>query len=163
MLTRRILLFAGILWFGGMAGFFWSFSVVIMPGLERAEPMTALAAMQDINAAVRTPLFGIGFFGAALIAVSLAVRSLVAVRSAGVADTGAALLYLAGVLGVTALGNVPLNEALAVVDPSSGSAVAALADYLRDWTDLNHVRTVSALAATVMVVWSFGRAGPMED
>lgn len=157
MQTDRILPFAGVLWFGAMAGFFWSFSAVVMPGLDRADPAVAITAMQDINVAVRNPLFGVGFFGAALIAAALVVRSAFMARFAGAVNAAAALVYLAGVLGTTALGNVPLNEALAAVDPTAGSAAAAMADYLRDWTDLNHVRTAAALVATAMLLWSFGQ------
>ena len=162
MLTGRILSVAGILLFGGMAGFFWSFSVVVMPGLGLSEPTTALAAMQAINLAVRNALFAVGFFGAALIAAEIAVQSLIVRRPTSVVQAGAALLYLAGVFGVTVIGNVPMNEALAAIDPSSKGAGAAMADYLRDWTALNHVRTVSALAATALLIWSLGRTGLPE-
>ena len=162
MLTSRILLLAGILWFGGMAGFFWSFSVVVMPGLGLSEPTTALAAMQDINLGVRNSLFAIGFFGAALIAVAIAVRSALTLKPRHLLQGGAALLYLAGAFGVTVAGNVPMNEALAVVDASSAGADAAMADYLRNWTNLNHIRTVSALAAAALLVWSFGQTRSTE-
>ena len=161
-MLSRVLLFTGILWFGSMAGFFWSFSVVVMPGLGLSEPTTALAAMQDINLGVRNSLFAVGFFGAALMAAAIAVWSLIARRSAGVVHTVAALLYLAGVFGVTVLGNVPMNEALAMVDPSSEGAGAAMADYLRDWTNLNHVRTVSALVATALLIGSVAQIRSAE-
>jgi uncharacterized membrane protein len=46
-----------------MAGFFWSFSVVVMEGLRLLPPLEGMRAMQAINAVVRNPLFGIGFFG----------------------------------------------------------------------------------------------------
>ena len=165
MSRTRLLAAAGIVWFGGMAGFFWSFSVVVMPGLGLSDTATAVAAMQDINAAVRNPLFAAGFFGAALIAAALVVQSLMARRSAspvqtGAVQTGAGVLYLCGVLAVTVLGNVPMNEALAVVDPASGGAASAMADYLRDWTMLNHVRTLSALVAAAMLVWCLARNQP---
>ena len=46
-----------------MAGFFWSFSVVVMDGLRLLPPLEAMRAMQAINAAVRNALFALGFFG----------------------------------------------------------------------------------------------------
>jgi uncharacterized membrane protein len=44
--------------------------------------------------------------------------------------------------------NVPLNNALAAVDPASSEGAAVWADYLRTWTNWNHVRTLAALAAS---------------
>jgi uncharacterized membrane protein len=44
--------------------------------------------------------------------------------------------------------NVPLNNALAAVDPASGEGAAVWADYLRTWTNWNHVRGLAALAAS---------------
>lgn len=140
MILRHILLFFGILWFGSMAGFFWSFSVVIMPGLGFSEPTTALSAMQDINLAVRIALFAVGFFGAVLIAAAIAVWTLMTHPPARALNGAAAVLYLVGVLGVTALGNVPMNEALALLDASSATDEAALEEYLRDWTALTSAR-----------------------
>lgn len=155
MLMKRILLFSGILWFGGMAGFFWSFSVVVMPGLGLSEPATALSAMQNINLAVRSGVFAVGFFGAAVIAVAITAWALLVRPPASAVLAAAALIYCSGVFGVTVLGNVPMNEELAVLEPSSAAAAAAMEEYLRDWTALNHVRTVSALVATLLLLLSF--------
>ena len=44
---------AATLWVGVMAGFFYAFSAVVMPGLSAADPAVAIEAMQAINAAVR--------------------------------------------------------------------------------------------------------------
>jgi uncharacterized membrane protein len=60
-----------------------------------------------------------------------------------------ALLYLVGAILVTIACNVPLNDALATVDPSSASAGRVWTNYLKSWTSWNHVRTIAALAAAV--------------
>ena len=57
-------------------------------------------------------------------------------------------LYVIGTVLVTMVFNVPLNNALAAVDPASGEGAAVWADYLRTWTNWNHVRTLAALAAS---------------
>jgi uncharacterized membrane protein len=57
------------------------------------------------------------------------------------------LLYLIGTLGVTIVFNVPLNEALARVEPGSADGASLWASYLANWTVWNHVRTAAALAA----------------
>jgi len=57
-------------------------------------------------------------------------------------------LYVVGTVVVTMVFNVPLNNALAAVDPASSEGAAVWADYLRTWTNWNHVRTLAALAAS---------------
>ena len=68
------------LWTGVMAGFFYAFSVLVMPGLERKEssPPAAMAAMQGINNAVQNPLFALFFMGAPLLCLMVVVRAAVA-------------------------------------------------------------------------------------
>jgi uncharacterized membrane protein len=62
--------------------------------------------------------------------------------------------YLAGTLLVTALCNVPRNDALAAVAPDAVNAAGLWADYLREWTLWNHVRTVSAFAAAAALTFA---------
>jgi uncharacterized membrane protein len=47
--------------------------------------------------------------------------------------------------------NVPLNDALAKVEPSSAEGASLWTRYLTDWTIWNHVRTVAALAAATLL------------
>jgi uncharacterized membrane protein len=61
----------------------------------------------------------------------------------------AAVLYLAGVLGVTVAGNVPLNDALAAADPAAGPPGGWPA-WVRRWTAWNTVRSLAALAAAAL-------------
>jgi uncharacterized membrane protein len=48
--------------------------------------------------------------------------------------------------------NVPLNDALAAVDPSSPAAATLWTRYLSDWTFWNHVRTVASTAACALFI-----------
>jgi uncharacterized membrane protein len=52
----------------------------------------------------------------------------------------------------TMIANVPLNNALAAVDPSSSDATPVWMGYLRDWTFWNHIRTFSATVACALFV-----------
>ncbi|MBP2293440.1 anthrone oxygenase family protein [Azospirillum rugosum] len=143
------------LWAGVMAGFFWSFSTVVMPGLALADPQTALASMQAINAAVRNALFATGFFGAPLLCVLVAIRAR-ALRdgtSARLALAGSTV-YLLGVFTVTSVGNVPLNRALALLDPALTESGAAMTVYIREWTGWNDLRTVAGTIAFVLLAAS---------
>ena len=73
-------------------------------------------------------------------------------------EPGAALLlaggvlYVVGMFVVTAVFNVPLNNALMAVEPASAEAASLWARYLMDWTWWNHVRTVASTAAFALFV-----------
>jgi uncharacterized membrane protein len=131
-----------------MAGFFWSFSVVVMDGLRLLPPLEGMRAMQAINAVVRNALFGLGFFGA-LILCTLVLLSLILPGARGVGSLIAALgaaLYLALAFVVTFARNVPLNEALAVA-----TSAEQWNAFLPPWVFWNHVRTVGSLAAACLL------------
>lgn len=57
------------------------------------------------------------------------------------------LLYLVGTVLVTIVFNVPLNEALATVEPGSTDGASLWVSYLANWTVWNHIRAATALAA----------------
>lgn len=104
--------------------------------------------MQAINITVINPLFMAVFLGTAAACIFLAVSSLSKWHQPGAAYLLlGSLLYLIGTFGVTILCNVPLNEALAKVDPSSAEGARVWASYLANWTLWNHLRTAAALAA----------------
>ena len=48
--------------------------------------------------------------------------------------------------------NVPLNDALAAVDPSGTEGRAVWVGYLRDWTLWNHVRTLACTGAMALYI-----------
>jgi uncharacterized membrane protein len=62
------------------------------------------------------------------------------------------LLYLIGTVGVTIAFNVPLNDALATVNPNSADGANLWVNYLTNWTIWNHVRTAAALAASASFI-----------
>ncbi|MGH1358934.1 MAG: DUF1772 domain-containing protein [Burkholderiaceae bacterium] len=128
-----------------MAGFFYAFSVSVMPGLDLTEPTVAIPAMQKINEAVRNPVFFGTFFLTPVIAILAAlVAWFGGLRSASFWFAMAAVLYcLLGFLP-TVVVNVPMNEALALVaDP----APALWAAYSSEWTQWNTIRTVTTTVA----------------
>jgi uncharacterized membrane protein len=107
--------------------------------------------MQGINVEVRSVPFAVIFFGPLPLLIASAVA---AVRRRGMAALllAAALLYGFGLLGVTFVGNVPLNEMLATrLDPAD--AAAARLAYEEPWNRLNAIRTGCVLAAYVLVVF----------
>jgi uncharacterized membrane protein len=135
-----------------MAGFFWSFSVVIMDGLRLLRPLEAMRAMQAINAAVRNALFALGFFGTPILCL-LVVLALVLPGDRGVGGLVAALgatLYIVLAFLVTFARNIPLNEALA-----AAASAEQWNAFLAPWVFWNHVRTVGSLAAACLLALGY--------
>ena len=96
--------------------------------------------MQGINATIKTPVFA--FFG------SLALPALAALftrrRSTLMSLVGAVVVDAAGVIAITFLVHVPMNDALAVVSVPTVDAQAVWADYAVPWIAWNHVRAIAA-------------------
>jgi uncharacterized membrane protein len=149
LMTQRLALklFAA-LGCGLIAGVFFAFSTFVMTALARLPPAQGIAAMQSINITVINLWFMAAFLGTAAACFLLAVSSLLKWQQPGAAYLlFGSLLYLVGTVGVTVFCNVPLNEALAAVNPSSPESASQWASYLANWTVWNHVRTAAALAA----------------
>lgn len=136
---------------GLVAGFFFAFSVVVMKALGRLPPHQGIAAMQRINVVVLNTWFFTAFFGTAAVCLSLAGWSVLNLPVRGAVHLlAASVLYLAGVILVTIAFNVPLNNALARVDPGSVEGVRLWLRYLSVWTRWNHVRTIVPFVAAAL-------------
>ena len=148
-----ILTFASALGCGLNAGVFFTFSSFVMKALARLPPPQGIAAMNSINILAVTPLFMTALFGTAAACLLLAVWTLARWPGpAGLFLLLGTLFYLAGTILVTIVFNVPRNDALAAVNPSSDEGARLWADYLRSWTAWNHVRTIAALVATALLM-----------
>lgn len=133
---------------GLVAGVFFAFSTFVMSALARLQPKEGIAAMQSINITAINPLFMIAIFGTAVACLFLAVSSVLKWQQpSAVYLLVGGLLYLVGAVLVTIVFNVPMNDALASVEPDSADGARLWADYLTNWTFWNHVRTVTSLAA----------------
>ncbi len=142
---------------GLIAGVFFAFSSFVMNALAQLQPTQGIAAMQLINITVINPLFMAAFLGTAAACIFLAVSSVLRWHQPGAAYLLiGSLLYLIGTVGVTIVCNVPLNEALARVEPDSNEGASLWISYLANWTAWNHVRTIAALAATAMLTIALG-------
>lgn len=139
-----------------IGGLFYAFSTFVMKGLDRCEPAEALRAMRGINAEAQANApFLIFFMGSTLLAAVVGV--LAALRWS---QPGSAYLVVGAVLSVLAFAvtmafNVPLNNHLDGLDPSALSAADALSEwraYLVTWTNWNHVRTVTPLVGSVLML-----------
>ncbi|MEM1116996.1 MAG: anthrone oxygenase family protein [Bacteroidota bacterium] len=134
-----------------MGGVFYAFSSFVMRALGGIPPAEGIRAMQRINVDVFHPSFMALFFGLPVASVGLAGVAVwrwdPAVSPFVVAG---AVVYVVGCFGVTAAGNVPLNNALEGADPDTEAGHRLWADYLRRWTRWNTVRTAACIVAAVL-------------
>ena len=137
---------------GLSAGLFYAWSVSVIPGTRRVTDLVYLETMQSINRAIINPAFFLVFFGSLI---------LLAVSSIQHYPTGlpfwllltATIAYLVGTFGVTALGNVPLNnvlDALSIGELSPDQMAAARQRYEVKWNRLHLIRTVFALLSFLL-------------
>jgi uncharacterized membrane protein len=134
---------------GLIGGVFFIFSVTVMRALGRIPAPSAIAAMQEINIVIVRSLFLAAFFGATLTSLILAAYAIAAWQRPGAPWLLAgAIIYLVGSVLLTMLRNVPLNNELAAVAPTSPEGDAVWTRYLAEWTMWNHIRTVACIVAT---------------
>jgi len=138
---------------GLMAGAFYAFSSFVMQGLERLPAEGGIAAMQSINVTAVTPPFTLGLFGTAAGCVAVAIVAVTDFdHPAAVYLLSGSILYLVGVVVLTASYHVPRNNALAVVAPASADGAAYWRTHLSQWTRWNHVRALTASAAVALIL-----------
>ncbi|MEL7370999.1 MAG: anthrone oxygenase family protein [Myxococcota bacterium] len=147
------MIWAGIVGSALMAGTFFTFSAFVMQSLAALPAAEGIRAMQSINRVILSSLFMPIFMGTSLMAAVLAGQAIIAWRAdvSGLLLTGG-LLIVAGMFVCTGIGNVPLNNALDVVDANSAEGARVWAHYLDRWTLLNHVRTVACTAGCALFV-----------
>lgn len=140
-------------------GFFYAWVCSTMWGLDAADPRVAIAAMQEMNASVRNPVFFLSFF---VTPVAWGVTALLAwqatLRRAAVLFAIAGLVYLFGALLLTAFINVPMNEALGQTPVPTDVAAAEQVwnTYSSTWQSWNITRTFTSGISFVIGVLGFG-------
>jgi len=131
-----------------VGGLFYAFSSIVMPGLERMPEAQGIAAMQSINVAAPRPPLLVLLMGTGLACLALIVLALLDLGAAhSVWLLVGAVVYLVGTIGLTGARNIPLNDALAEVEPQSHAGAEHWGRYLDQWTAWNHVRGLAGLAA----------------
>ncbi len=150
--TQYVATFATALGSGLIAGVFFTFSTFVMAALKKLPPAQGIAAMQSINVLAVTAAFMTLLFGTALASLGVGIAAVLGATDLPIELLVAgAAFYLIGTIGVTIAGNVPLNNRLAELDPNAAGSVSVWDDYVARWTRLNHVRTVTALAAAALL------------
>ena len=142
------LVFAAALGSDLIAGFMFAFSTGVMSALRRVPAAHGIETMQAINIAVINPVFLGAFVGTAVLSLGAAIMAVVRWGEDGsLATLVGGTAYVIGAFVVTMAANVPMNNALALADPTSEVGGEVWIRYLARWTAWNHVRTVASLAA----------------
>ena len=126
-------------------GVLFGFSTFIMPALRQVPAPTGIRVMQQINLLAPRSILMIPVLGSTIGCVAIAAwtgthRSLISTK----------LLWIGAVCGiasfvVTATLNIPQNNALAHLEPSSSDSIHPWLDYATRWTMANHARTALSL------------------
>src|SRR5262245_8879045 len=149
-----------LLWFGAigcglLGGLYFAFSTFIMGALGSIEQAHGISAMNSINSTILKSLFMPFFFGTTLVSLIFVIVGFLRWGEPGsMAMLAGGLIYVAGMFLCTMFFSVPLNNALARVDPVSAAAAPLWARYLKDWTLWNHLRTISSTVASALYVAS---------
>lgn len=145
--------FAAAIGCGLVAGIFYAFSSFVMGALGKIPPEQGINAMQSINVVVLNRSFFLAFFGTAALCVALLAGAWLwwSVPAGKLLLLGS-VVYLAGTIGVTMAFNVPLNNALAAVQPASAEGATLWAHYLERWTMWNTVRTVAPAVSMALFI-----------
>lgn len=146
MLTAlRLSAFTGLILSGAIFGFFYAWICSTMWGLDAADPKVAIAAMQAMNASVRNAVFAPAFFGTPIVLILTAVLAFYAKRRDVCWPFAVAgVIYFLGGMLLTMLVNVPMNEALGLLEipADPGAAARIWEDYSPRWQFWNQTRTL---------------------
>lgn len=141
------------------SGFFYAWSCSVNAGLGRLADAEYLRAMQSVNRAVLNPLFFASFTGTL---VMLPVSSWLWFSAEGFSAgfyllLAASLIYAVGVFGVTAAGNVPLNESLDTFD-TKATSLQEMRERRRTfeipWNRYHGIRTLANFFSLVLLLWA---------
>jgi uncharacterized membrane protein len=146
-----VLTFAAAIGSGLVAGVFFAFSNFVMAAFGRLPAAQGLSAMQAVNRAAPSPAFMTALLGTSVVCLGLGISALTRLDEPGAAyQLVGSGLYLLGLV-VTVAYHIPRNNALDLVDPAGAGAAEMWRHYLTAWTAWNHVRTLTSLAAAVVL------------
>ena len=152
---KSLVLIGSVVLTGLSAGLFLAWSVSVIPGTKKLADLTYLETMQSINKAILNPAFFVIFFGSLLLLSLSSISEFTGNKLAFWLLLGAAITYLTGTVGVTGLGNVPLNEQLEglILSNISAQRMEEFRSYYEtNWNRLHLIRTVFALLSFLLAV-----------
>lgn len=135
-------------------GLFFAWSVSVILGTKKVVDVTYLETMQSINREILNPVFFIVFFGS-LIALGITTYLQFNNKTVFVLVLASAIIYLIGTFGITAFGNVPLNnelEALTITKLNLIELKDFRTYYESAWNHFHGIRTISSMVSFVLLL-----------
>ena len=149
---KQLVLFTAIIFTGLSAGLFYAWQVSVIPGTKKVVDITYLETMQAINRAILNPAFFLIFFGSLIMLVISTAQHYQKGLSFWMLLL-ATLVYLIGTFGVTAFGNVPLNDGLDIInlkELTPERMATTRTNYEFKWNRLHLIRTVFAVISFLL-------------
>lgn len=157
MYLHAVLLLAALLC-SVVTGLLFTFAIVVMPGIGRLDDRNFIRAFQVIDRVIQNkqPLFVLVWVGSVLALLAAAVLGAWHLRGGDrVLMITAALVYFFGVQLPTVRINIPLNNELQKLDPSTMSESAqeqARVHFEPRWNRWNVIRTVCSSLVTLLLL-----------
>ncbi len=152
MSAQRITLALATILVGLAAGFFFAYEISVTVGLARVSDESYVEVFQAVNATIKNLPFAIVFFGSIPALVLATVLHRTADRTTITLLVSSLVLLLAGIV-ITGTQNVPLNNDLAAVVPTSPEVLAqARATFEGDWNRFNLLRTLTSGLSFALLV-----------
>jgi uncharacterized membrane protein len=139
-----------------IAGLFYGYSCSVNTGLGKLQDLEYLKGFQSINRVILNPWFFLSFFGALILlplSTWLGYHKQPSPRFYYL--LAASIVYIIGTMGVTMLGNVPLNNALDKIDLAAASAREVSLQRLlfeRKWNQFHLIRTLASVLSLILVI-----------
>lgn len=137
-------------------GFFFAWSVSVVLGTKKVGDYTYLESMQHINKEILNPAFFIVFFGSLMALVTTTYLQLNN-KTVFVFVLASTIIYLVGTFGVTAFGNVPLNNELEALNINNLDLIELKAFrtyYESAWNNFHNIRTISSMVSFILLLIS---------
>ncbi|RKR13966.1 putative membrane protein [Maribacter vaceletii] len=153
---KAIVVFITVLLNALSVGFFFAWSVSVILGTKKVGHLTYLETMQSINREILNPLFFIVFFGS-LIALGITTYLQLNNKTVFVLVLASTIIYLIGTFGVTAFGNVPLNNELEALNITNLNAIELKNFrfyYESAWNHFHGIRTISSMVSFILLLIS---------
>ena len=154
---KSFVLFGSVILTGLSAGLFYSWSVSVIPGTQKISDIAYIETMQSINRAILNPAFFFVFFGSILFLSVASVYQFHTDKLTFWLMLISSICYLVGTIGVTGLGNVPLNnqlDALNLPELVQGKLRDFRTYYEIHWNKLHQIRTAFAVVSFLLATLS---------
>ena len=153
---QNVLLFLSVFLSALIMGLLYGYACSINPGLNKLSDSEYLKAMQSINKEILNPFFFISFMGTLFI---LPLTTWYTKSHASPACfyllLAATVVYIFGVVGVTAFGNIPLNNALAkfnFINATASDLLNQRKAFETHWNNYHLLRTIFSIVATSLTI-----------